>query len=468
MTNPVAVLVEDDAQQAEFSSGIVEAAGFQTSVFNSIAEVRSFLRDSSVAIDLFVLDRRLPVNFGETATDEFGDELLEEVRTSFPDACIVVFTGFATIRHVQESVRGSGQLPELAGLALDRITVLEKDQSLEFRGHLRSYRHLIQELDNIEVMLPDGVMLNDRVRRVLRRLAFDYKAVSIDVTPLGGGLSGAGVWRCDLMREEGQVATVIAKQVKKQVPPGGLSDLLPRVNSTATVRTLSGMMSGAYLNVLQVAGRSTFSVMEILRSRPDDAVSLLRPLWDALGEIAEQRRVLTIAELCESLISWEELTELLSRQGVAVPAGTLTASARIGARHGDLHPCNVLIDGTNAVLIDFDSAVFASGSLDPVTMLISTLVHPDSPIRGVAWPSVDEIVESFGSADFGRGSAVEGWFAGLFVWTEQRRTSVREFWSLVLAYSGRQLRYGDVLSDEEVLMRVLALVRRASDELCNS
>lgn len=194
MTNPIAVLIEDDPQQAEVSQGVLETAGYAVRSFNSIAPARDYLHTSTDLIDLFVLDRRLPVNAGEPATDEFGDELLKEVRSNYLDARLVVFTGFATIRHVQESLQGSGQLPAQDGQPIDRVTVLEKDQSLEFKEQVEQFRQLLQTLDDIEIITPPGTAsLNARDKRVLRRLAFDYRAVSISVASLDGGLTGAGV-----------------------------------------------------------------------------------------------------------------------------------------------------------------------------------------------------------------------------------------------------------------------------------
>jgi len=122
----------------------------------------------------------------------------------------------------------------------------------------------------------------------------------------------------------------------------------------------------------------------------------------------------------------------------------------------------VLIDNDQAVLIDFDSTTFAAGALDPVTMLISTLVHPDSPIRGASWPDASEITASFATSDFGREHVCRAWFQGVLEWIEECRASQREFWALVLTYAARQLRYQDVLADEEVVERVVAIIRRAT------
>lgn len=469
MADPIAVLVEDDPQQAEISEGVLETAGYSVRSFNSIAPARVYLNTSTDLIDLFVLDRRLPVKEGEPATDEFGDELLKEVRANHPDSMLVVFTGFATVRHIQESLQGGGQLPAQDSQPIDRVTVLEKDQSLEFKKHVVQFRRLLQSLDDIEIITPSGSdPLNEIDRRVLRRLAFDYRGVSIAVASLGGGLTEASVFRCEINRSEGRVAIVVAKRVKSPGSPGGLPELLPRANTTATVRTLSGLMAGGYVNVLQIAGESPHPLMDIIAKSPTQAVELARPVWDALHGVVAQRRTLTVAELCEPLIDWKSLSGLLGGYGISVPAGSLTVTTHVGPRHGDLHPGNVLIDNGQAVLIDFDSEAFAAGALDPITMLISTLVHPASPIRGAAWPVVSEIESAFATGDFGQGHPCEPWFRGVHDWISECRTSEREYWALVLAYAGRQVRYSDVLADRETVNRVVAIARRAAEALANS
>lgn len=469
MTNPLAVLVEDDPEQAEVSRGVLEAAGFTVSYFGSITPAQNYIRVSCELIDLFVLDRRLPMTVGEPAADEFGDELLKEVRSRFPDARLIVFTGFATIRHLQDSLHGGGQLPTQGANAIDRITVLEKDQSLEFKEQVEQYRSLLQSIDDIEVVTcPGADPLDVLDKRVLRRLAFDYRAVSISATALGGGLTGASVWRCTINRSEGHVATVVAKLVKSLGLPGGLAELLPRANTTATVRTMSGLMGGRYLNVLQQAGEAPYALMDIIADDPDRAVELARPIWVALNGVSAHQSRLTLAELCKTLIPWDRLREVLRVYGIKTPASTLSVTSQIGIRHGDLHPGNILIDNERAVLIDFDSEDFAAGALDPITLLISTLVHPESPIRGDGWPSVDEISSLFGTPQFGRGHACEPWFAGVQGWVDECRSSDREFWALVLAYAGRQLKYQDVLSDQQTVDRVVAIASRAAESLGDS
>lgn len=469
MTKPIAILVEDDCQQLEVSQGILEFADYTVHSFDSIAPAREYIHKSTDLIDLFVLDRRLPMNAGQPATDEFGDELLNEIRSAHPDARIIVFTGYATIRHVQESLQGSGQLPTQDGQPLDRVTVLEKHQSLEFMEQVEQFRQLLQVLDDIEINTPSSDAPMDALeKRVIRRLAFDYRAVSVSVSSLTGGLTGASVWRCEIYRAEGRIATVVAKRVPSSSSPGGLPELLPPANTTATVGTLSGLMAGGRLKVLQLAGESPSALMDAIAEQPARAVELAKPVWDALRCVSARRATLTVAEVCEPLIAWEPLSALLRTHEIQAPAGSLLVTTQIGPRHGDLHPGNILIDNGRAVLIDFDSETFAAGALDPVTMLISTLVHPDSPIRGAAWPDPAHITSTFATQEFGRGHPCAAWFGGVQDWIQECQTSEREYWALVLAYAGRQLRYPDVNEDGATVDRILAIARRASEALGSS
>lgn len=466
MAELIAVLVEDDAEQAAVSRQVLEEEGFRVRAFDSLAPALDYLLHSPDLIDLFVLDRRLPVRPGDNASDELGDELLAQVSMDYPDACIIVFTGFASIEHVQNAVRGSGPLPEHEGVAVDRISVLQKHQSLEFRGRVRQLRGLLQSLDDIELVAGDGSTMSELHRRILRRLAQHYGAASVTAYPLGGGLTDAAVWRCELRGPLGPVSMVVAKQGKRgKVAEVWLTELLPKAFVATRIATVTGLMAGTPLHVFQIAGDHPVPLMELLLTDPVRAVEISRPVWAALSAIPSQHTVRRIDEICAPLVDWATLGHLLEGHNILVPAGSLTASTAIGVRHGDLHPGNVLSVDGQAVLIDFDSCAYAAGALDPVTTLVSTLVHPDSPIRGAGWPDVAHIEAFFDTPEFGAGHPCEAWFRGVHEWITECCAGDRERWALVLAYSGRQLQYGDVIGSPEVMERVLALARWAVGKL---
>ncbi|MDP9164506.1 MAG: response regulator [Actinomycetota bacterium] len=460
------MLVEDDAEQATISREVLVEEGFEVRAFEALAPVLEYLQHPPELIDLFVLDRRLPVRLGDNASDELGDELLAQVSRDNPDACIIVFTGFASIEHVQRAVHGSGPLPDHEGEIVDRISVLQKHQSLEFRSRVRQLRGLLQSLEDIELVIDGGAETSTLHRRMLRRLALHYGAASVTAHPLGGGLTDAAVWRCELRGPLGPISTVVAKQGKRgKVAEVWLTELIPKAFVATGIATITGLMGGTPLHVFQIAGDDPVPLMELLRTDPARAVEVVRPVWQALNAVSSQRTVQRIDEICAPLVAWDMLAVVLEAYQIPVPAGSLTASTAIGVRHGDLHPGNVLSVDGQAVLIDFDSCAHAAGGLDPVTMLVSTLVHPDSPIRGGGWPDAAHIEAAFDTPDFGVGHPCEAWFRGVHDWMSECCASDRERWALVLAYSSRQLQYGDVLESPDVVERVVALATWAASKL---
>jgi CheY-like chemotaxis protein len=469
MPEHLAMMVEDDPDQAEVSASVLRDAGFRVIEHNFLESALKYLEETEDLIDLFVLDRRLPMRRKETATDEFGDAFFVQVRSKFPDARVIVFTGYASVDLLQEAMQGSGQFPLRMHNPIDRITVLKKDQSLEFKQHVQSYRALLQELDDIE--LHDDTTGRDFTtidRRLLRRVAYEFGAVSITPTSLGGGLTGARVWKCAIHRVEGHVADIVAKQVEKPQALGGLEDLLPLHTSASTRASISGLIAGHSVAILRLAGSSVFPLSKLITADTSKACDHVKQIATALDDIDERPSTIQLRDLVDPILEWDKLVALLTSHGIVAPSATMRMTVKMGIRHGDLHPSNIMINNDAAVLIDFDNSCFGAGLLDPVTLLVSTLVHPDSPIRGSAWPSAEEIIRTFGTDEFGLGNESAEWFRTLWQWTQSRQTSVREFWGVTLGYAGRQLKYPDVLADGDVLHRVEAVARKAADVLRSS
>lgn len=67
--------------------------------------------------------------------------------------------------------------------------------------------------------------------------------------------------------------------------------------------------------------------------------------------------------------------------------------------HGDLHGCNVLVSSAGAtVLIDYGDVGEGPASLDPVTLELSILFHPNAADAAATWPSTEQ-AKSWGNLD---------------------------------------------------------------------
>jgi CheY-like chemotaxis protein len=465
-----ALLVEDDEEQIEFTRGVLTDAGFHVLVARSAGEATAAAGEAGRPIDLIILDRRLPPARGDEPTDGTGDRLLDALVMQLPDTPFVVFSGYTGVPHVQFATRGRGVIPiGPGGLAVDRVTPFSKAQSLEFASHVRQIATQIDDLDDVEADCDfGGDPLAAVSRRLLKRVAVEFGARSISARPLSGGLTDAALWLCQLTGSDGlRLATLVVKRSKggAQVS-GGLHTLMPAAFVAAPVAVVAGMCDGYRASVMQVAGHDAVSLMTLLVELPEEAAGYLRRLSAALlvatadaGSVVQ-----TLEELSRPLGEWAAMEVRLQTFDVELPRRSMVTNTRVAAQHGDLHPGNILVAGGQPMLIDFDSEVSGSCSLDPITALLSPIFHVDSPLRKASWPTPKQCSEVGSEAYFLNGPC-ESWMRVAWEWVQSTKTTDREMWMLVLAFAARQLKYPDVLEDDLARSRAVALAKVAADRL---
>lgn len=464
MTNPRAVLVDDDPQQlAEASSTIIDA-GFELTSFESVEDALDFIENTEELIDLFVLDRKLPMRVGEKAVDELGDELFRIVTTSHPDSRVIVFSGYTDFDHAQESMEGSGLVFQDEEVRVDRVSVLRKSQFNKFERFIRDLREIIARFDLIELTVSGTIDL--RQKRVLRRIAYHYGATAISAAPLAGGLTGAAVWRCDIAGPTGFIAVIVAKVGESVPAAGGLQDLLPKDCIARRVEIIRGLMGGSIISILQLAGSSTKSLMSLIGSDDFKAAGIIKSLRESLDGLEQSApRTVPLRDIVGQFLDWNDFDRELVSIGVTTPSPELWVTTSTVMSHTDLHAANILVCDDLPVIIDSDENEFSSSLRDPAVLLMSSWVHPDSPFLGSEWPSEEDISERFGDSAFARGSLSPAWCASVLSWMDDRSASAREYWSVILAYGARQLRFDNVRSKPELKAKVSALVTLAQRRL---
>lgn len=464
MANPIAVLVDDDPQQLEEASSSIRSAGYAVTTLTTVEDALAFVDETDQLVDLFVLDRKLPMRPGDRPVDELGDGLFRLVSQAHPDARIIVFSGYTDFEHLQATVEGGGFVYQHGSVAIDRVSVLRKNQFDMFEGMLETLRNAIGQFERIEVSTNEA--LSPRYRRILQRVAHHHDASSITAEPLAGGLTGAPVWRCQLVTPAGPIADIVAKVGTGGATSGGLQDLLAKESIARRVDVIRGLMGGATVTLLQLAGASAISLMSLLGTNDIEAAKVTAALIDNLDSIDRgQARPVALADLVEQILPWSDLVTELAVLGLHAPKKDLWVTTSLVMSHTDLHASNVLVCDSAPVIIDSDDNAFASALRDPIVLLLSSWVHPDSPFVGVDWPSASDI-ESIDDSSFSRGSLAPAWYSTLAQWIENRTSSKREYWAVILAYSVRQLRFENVRNDEALGERVRAAARLAHRRLC--
>lgn len=467
MANPIAVLVDDDPQQlAEASSTIIEA-GFKLHSFESVESALPFIEGTELDVDLFVLDRKLPMRTGERAVDELGDELFRIVSQTHSDSRVIVFSGHTDFDHLQSTVQGGGLVFQHGDHRVDRVSVLRKTQFDKFQDAINELRELIARFERIEVAV--DLDRGAHQKRVLRRIAHHYGASSISAKALAGGLTGAPVWRCELVSPSGPIADVVAKAGNAIPAAGGLQDLLAREAIARRVEVITGLMGGDVVTILQLAGDSPASLMSLIGSSDARAASATEALCVKLDSLQRLPATsVTLRDLVAQILSWDRFIEQLDHLGLAIPSPEIWLSTASVMSHTDLHASNVLVCDNSPVIIDSDENAYSSALRDPMVLMLSSWVHPDSPWLESMWPSVEDISDHFGDASFAAQSPSPEWYACVSKWIDARTSSAREYWSRVMAYSVRQLRFENVRESATLRGRVEAMVRLAHRHVTES
>lgn len=461
-----AILVEDEPSAARFTTDALTTAGFDVVVYTDALSAQEHVDSTADLIDLLVLDRRLPLRAGEAPSDTVGDDLLTAMLLKHPDLVAIVFSGHTGFEHLQFATTERGVVSlGTEAFVFDRVRLFEKGQSLEFDEYVMKVHTALSALQDIQITGIDPAELTAHNRRLLRRVAFEFGGSSIDARALAGGLTESPVWLCSIESQHGSTARVVVKRQIKTREPGGFQNLCPAQITAGVVGTIRGFCGGFYVTIQQLVGSNPAPLLGLINTDQATAVEATTALREFLGQMSIGQRVnVSIEEIAMPFGSWATLTERGAHFGVDVPPGSRIAATRSAPRHGDLHPGNVLVAEGRPVIIDFDSQTTGSQLIDVLALQLGPLFHPDSPLFGAAWPTIDQC-DLFGSGAFLDDCPSPDYFALLADWSAQSRTSAREHSALVLAYALRQLKYPDVLANDLTRSRAIALARWAANRL---
>lgn len=203
--------------------------------------------------------------------------------------------------------------------------------------------------------------------------------------------------------------------------------------------------------------RDLFSVLE---DNPEEAAAVVEALEAMCSpwRLDVPHTAKTWADVRRSLISDEDYEVVAHGYDVLQVPPDKAIQCLWTSQHGDLHGANILVDDTlRPVLIDFGRTGEAPGVLDPVTLELSALFHPDSPLAADPWPSAHDL-ENWADLDrYLDDCPYPEFVAACRRWATAANVGQRDLFATVSAFCLRNLQYGDVDKD-----RALVLQRTAS------
>ena len=406
------LVVEDDDDFVEEIRHILGGLPGEWNMVVARSRDEAFARiDAGDFLDLVILDLKIPtVSGGLDAEPVHGHSVFSKIRNVAPGTPIFVLTGSPAEDFIAELLSNQQQIDIWSeGRKTGNILFLKKYRVNECHGILEPIANAIEGLSNVELDR-GNISLSLAEDRLIRIFAKKFQGARCVVSSLGGGLSGARVIRLRVTDSQGvQVHDAVAKLSDLQaVRDEGerYDNFMARLDPAVTPRKLATLEFGAHKMAgvfFGLADGFMESGLDIARQDGDRASRMIRNVEAAtarwVAEVPETRR--TIQRFRQRVLddsTMEELREAYGLDWVSDFEGREVQS-RWACVHGDLHGCNILVaaDGT-IVLIDYGDVGEGPASLDPVTLELSLLFHPEAAGAAGGWPSVEQ-ARAWGALD---------------------------------------------------------------------
>ena len=425
----------------------VRVAGSRDDAFDMLEE--GFL-------DLVVLDLKIPTLSGALdAHPEHGHAVFNRIRKVAPGTPIFVLTGSPAEDFLSDLVLRNQQQIDIwsEGRKSGTIFFLKKYDIDKCPEILMPVAQAIAGLSEVEVQR-NGLDLCLAEDRLIRIFSKKFKGMRCVASELGGGRSGARVFRLFVTNSQGaQVVNAVAKiSTHSDVRREGdcYDNFVVRLDPAATPRKLATLEFGAHKLAgvfFGLADGFDQSAFDIAGSSPDRSKMVVNSVKTATAGwvtgVPETRK--EIGQLRRRALSDESLNQIRYEFDLdwIDDFENREIQACWACSHGDLHGGNVLVSADSVALIDYADVGDGPASLDPITLELSLLFHPDAPCMGSAWPSTEQ-AKAWGDLEV----YIEDCPFPQFIqecreWAVSVGAGNREIAASAYSYLVRQLKYAD-------------------------
>lgn len=467
------LLVEDDPSFLEIVAPIICEFGVDI----SLSVARS--RDSAIAMltenifDLVILDLKIPIIDDALDADaEHGRYVLNKTRDVAGGTPLIILTGSPAESFIDAFLVHSEQV-DVWGDQTKMATVrfLRKSQLDELPGVISPCIEAVRAVSYVEIR-PNGKQVNldwaqDRLIRIFVRRR---GGVSCSVYRIGGGLSGAHVFRVAVWDESGapllNAVLKIGTREMVETECRNYDRHAQRLNERATPRLLEDIRFGAgpiYAVSYRLAETYTNTMFEVALENSERAAkvatsadALLAPWREG---VHETRR--TIRDIRRRMLNDEKTAKIAAKYGLNWIGSfeSRPVQVRWCCVHGDFHGGNMLIDNNDApIFIDYGDIGEGPASIDWVMLELSILFHPDGCARGSDWPTLENCSNWSDIDVFASDTSLTPYLRACRDAAHRAGAGPREVAACAYAYVLRQLNYED--TDKARALAIINGVKR--------
>jgi len=195
--------------------------------------------------------------------------------------------------------------------------------------------------------------------------------------------------------------------------------------------------------IYQLADEHTESLFGLVANNDPAALTAAERLRERLTDWVSTSPVVvrSLSEIRRGSISDMDLR----RSSVEPPDERgIDVTVHEGLAHGDLHGFNVLVTPQGEpTLIDYGEVRRAPAALDPLTLELSLIFHPNMAANLGAWPSEEQAGQWMDLDSYCTGCPFENFVRACRSWAYDVAETVDEVAATAYAYSIRQAKYGN-------------------------
>ncbi|OOO28801.1 hypothetical protein BS627_01180 [Agrobacterium salinitolerans] len=367
--------------------------------------------------DIVILDLAIPYTKGDEKEEkEHGQAVFHEIQTNLPHTPILILTASDPDQFTTKLVRYGHKIPIWGSREeVNTVDYFKKEETLELIERVRYLAGILAETNAVSLdTRGKDLSLSLQQTRAIKAFTRSAGGVSCGVSDLSGGLSSTRVLRTIARDEQGKALAVCAGKL------GRIDDVRKEIDAYERhVKRLGiGAFSPAFCVLNQGLGQSAgifytlaegdISLFSSIKSDLDTSLKAIDGVMHALDRWTQAavNQSIKIQELRRRSLSDEALDRLREEFDLSFidKVEERTVRTAVSCVHGDLHGGNVLVGKEgNPVIIDFGDVGEGYAALDPVTLELSLIFHPEAQRLELnqclvdlieKWPAVDDYVQN--------------------------------------------------------------------------
>jgi CheY-like chemotaxis protein len=407
--------------------------------------------------DLYLCDLNIPASSDAPVPHkQHGLRVFDHMRLKAPGVPVIIFTAYGDLADLRDRL-SEAPSENLYGDG-PRNLVIERT-----KDEIRQVIEIIVEQSALLTGLTNDIELSGTVaraamgdldQRLIRIHARLHDAVTARMDLLKGGRSAARVLRVRTNSLDGSLAS---RAVAKLNTLPEVEDELkryerhvPMLGAGAYANHVGTLRAGAQHRAALLYGLADGydeSLFDLVRTDVSAAVRVLGTLrtnlepWHrqptpAAQTVGDVRRLLVPDARLGSLPDTVDLPDVELESGVVY--------VNLASSHGDLHGGNVLVNGDGLpMLIDFGRVGTATNAIDPITLELSIVFHPDAKIELGGWPTTAQAENWTDLSAYVEGCPIAAYITACRNWANSVNRGDRELDAIVYGYALRQLRFAE-------------------------